>query len=105
MRVRILYKIRAYPEHEIGKVYDLEPAVAREYLDQRYGEIVRGPAVETAVAPAAPERAVEREPPPDWPLKTKTPTEYIAEHGDTPEDELSPSVAANLEIARRIVGE
>lgn len=114
MRVRVLYYLQRHPGYSIGKAYDMPPDVAKEYLDHGYGELVRTQAVETAVAPPAPERAVEREPqpeppaatpPPDWPLKTKSPEEYIAEHGDKPEDELSPSVAANLEIARRIAGE
>lgn len=113
MKVRILYQLRNHPDLKIGEVHDLKADVAAEYLNHGYGEVVRGPAVETATAPPAPERAVAREPEPEapatappapWPLKTKSPAEYVAEHGDTPGDDLSPSVAKNLEIARAILG-
>lgn len=39
-----------------------------------------------------------------WTLKSYTPAEYIEKHGDTPEAELSESVAENLALAREIVG-
>lgn len=41
---------------------------------------------------------------PEWPLKSMTPAQYIAEHGGKPESELSDSVRKNLELARRLEG-
>lgn len=61
------------------------------------------PAAETATAARAPEEATASPAAPRWPLRTKSPADYIKEHGDKPEADLSPAVRDNLAIARAIV--
>lgn len=115
MRVRVLYFKRTHPRYAVGTVCDMPPAIAQEYLSDGAGEPVRGVPHEAAVAPPAAEVAMHPAPvarageaevksgPVAWPLKTKAPEDYIAEHGDKPPDDLSPSVAENLALARELV--
>lgn len=86
-RFKILKNAPRNSGHTPGDVVDVPQMNAAIWAARPWAERVRGPKVEAAVEPPAPENAAERTLPP-WTLKTR-PEDYLEQYPDGPNAELA----------------